>query len=252
MRLHGKSVIVTGGASGMGREIALRFGREGAAVGVVDRQESGAEVAGLLESRGQRSLFVQADVASLGDVEMAVRQCAEALGGVHVLISCAGVNPRGTVLTTSLDLWNQVLAVNLTATYLLARNCIPHMKRAGGGSIVTVASINALVAWQNEAAYEASKGGLVALTRAMAVDHAPDAIRVNCICPGIIDTPMLARTASTQPDAAAFYERAKHMQVAGRLGQPADIANAALFLASDESTFVTGAVLPVDGGYTAV
>ena len=197
-------------------------------------------------------MFVQTDVADPDGARSAVERAVERFDGLDILISCAGINPRGTVVTTGIELWRRVLDVNLSATFLLARHAVPHLAARGSGSIVTVASINALVAWKNEAAYEASKGGLVALTRAMAADHAEQGIRVNCICPGIIDTPMLARTASTHPDPAAFYEKARTMQLAGRLGRPIDVAYAALFLASDESSFVTGAVLPVDGGYTAV
>ena len=248
MRLHAKVALVTGGASGIGKATADLFQREGAHVVVLDIQEP---------AQGRRAdrrsvIHVKGDVASDADAEGAVEECRARFGGLDVLVACAGINPRGTILTTREQQWDQVFAVNLKGVFFIARHAIAAMAHRGGGSIVTVSSINGLVAWENEVAYDASKGGLVMLTRALAVDHAKDNVRVNCICPGIIDTPMLARTAAAQPDEARFRAKAAGMQPLGRLGRPEEVAQAALFLASDEASFITGAILPVDGGYTAV
>lgn len=252
MKLEGRVALVTGGASGMGRACAELFAREGARVAIADVQEAGAVVAAGIGARGGEAVFLRCDVADAGDAEGAVRGCVESFGRLDVLVGCAGINPRGTLLTTSEELWDRVLGVNLKALYLLGRAALPEMIRGGGGSIVAFSSINGLVAWEDEAAYDASKGGLVMLARAMAVDHAKHGVRVNCICPGIIDTPMLARTAAAKGDPEAFYAAARKMQPLGRLGTAEEVARVALFLASDDASFVTGAVLPVDGGYTAV
>jgi NAD(P)-dependent dehydrogenase (short-subunit alcohol dehydrogenase family) len=192
---------------------------------------------------------VKADVGTLQDAERAVKKCVETFGGVDILVNNAVVNPRGTVITTGEEEWNRVISVNLNAAFRFSKYDIPEMIRRGGGSIVNIASVNGLVAFENEAAYDASKGGLVMLTRSMAVDHAKDKVRVNCICPGITDTPMFKGTVSSYANQEAFLEKARKMHPLGRLGKPEDIAYAALFLASEESSFITGAILPVDGGY---
>lgn len=253
MRLKDRIALITGAASGIGRATALTLAREGACIAVVDQDGApGPALASELQDQGYEAEWIAADVSDSGQVEQAVTQCVSRFGGLDILVSNAGINPRGTVLTTSDELLDRILAVNLKALFYLCRYGVPAMRRRGGGSIVTVSSINGLVAWDNEAAYDASKGGVVMLTRALAVDHAPDNIRVNCICPGITDTPMLQRTAASKPDPEAFFEAARKMQPLNRLGQPEDIANAVLFLASDEAAYITAAILPVDGGYTAV
>lgn len=237
----------------MGRAMSVLFAAEGASVAVVDIDENhGREVVNEMREKGGKAILVRADVAIAEEAKLAVGRCVEVFGGLDILVNNAGVNPRGTVVTTSETQWDRVLAVNLKATFLLSKYAIPEMVRRGGGCVVNIASVNGLVAFENEVAYDASKGGLVMLTRSMALDHAKDGVRVNCICPGITDTPMFKRTISTYSDQQAFLEKVKKMQPLGRLGRPDDVANAALFLASDQATFITGAILPVDGGYTIV
>lgn len=251
MRLAGKVAIITGAASGMGRAMSLLFSNEGAKITVVDiAEDRGRAVVDEIKKKGSEAIFVKADVGSIQDAERAVKKCGEMFGGVDILVNNAGTNPRGTVVTTSEEEWNRVISVNLDAAFRFSKYAIPEMIRRGGGSIVNIASVNGLVAFENEAAYDASKGGLVMLTRSMAADHAKDKVRVNCICPGITDTPMFKRTVSSYSDQEAFLEKARKMHPLGRLGKPEDIAHAALFLVSDESSFITGAILPVDGGYT--
>lgn len=253
MRLGGKVALITGGASGMGKAMSVLFAAGGASVAVVDIDENhGREVVNEIREKGGKAILVRADVAIAEEAKLAVGRCVEVFGGLDILVNNAGVNPRGTVVTTSETQWDRVLAVNLKATFLLSKYAIPEMVRRGGGCVVNIASVNGLVAFENEVAYDASKGGLVMLTRSMALDHAKDGVRVNCICPGITDTPMFERTISTYSNQQAFLEKVKKMQPLGRLGRPDDVANAALFLASDQATFITGAILPVDGGYTIV
>jgi meso-butanediol dehydrogenase/(S,S)-butanediol dehydrogenase/diacetyl reductase len=248
MRLEDKTAIVTGGGSGIGRETALLFGREGASVVVVeyDRDAGGSAAAAVAESGG-RSVFVQADVSRPQDVEGVLSAAVDTFGGVDVLVNCAGVLAFGTVIDTDLETWNRIMSVNLTGTYLCCRTVLPVMIRRGGGSIVNLSSsTGAHLAAPNIAAYVASKGGVTALTRAMAIDHAGDGVRVNAIAPGPTDTAMLRDNMSA--DALAVFQQSFPVK---RLGLPAEIALTALFLASDEASFVTGAIFAVDGGQTA-
>jgi 3-oxoacyl-[acyl-carrier protein] reductase len=220
-RLEGKRCLVTGAASGIGAAIVEVFAAEGALVEAMDRDV--------------------VDVADEDAVERAVSDAAERLGGVDVLVNCAGVLAHGTVTSTDLAAWESVFAVNARGTFLMSRAAVPRM--SGGGSVINIASNYALVGGRDAAAYSASKGAVVALTRAMALDHAPDAVRVNCVCPGTVDTPMIGEPRVTES------RLARHP--IGRIGQPRDVALACVYLASDEAAWVTGAVFPIDGGYTA-
>ena len=247
-----KVVLISGAASGIGKSTAIQFLEQGARVLLIDldRQKLENTVQSLKDFEPFFQYFC-ADVSDSKQVEKAVNFCIEKFGRMDVLVSNAAINPRGTVLTTPDSLLDKILSVNLKATFYLCKFCVPHMK-SEGGSIVTISSINGLVAWENEAAYDASKGGLIMLTKAVAVDFAKFGIRANCICPGITDTPMLRRTASSKDDPEKFMEEVNNMQPLPRIAQPEDIANATLFLASDRAAYITGVVLPVDGGYTAV
>jgi meso-butanediol dehydrogenase / (S,S)-butanediol dehydrogenase / diacetyl reductase len=247
-RLAGKVAIVTGGGSGIGRAAAKRFAAEGAAVAVADIvAERAGVVAAEICAQGGHAFGMGVDVTDHAQVQALVNRAVRELGGLDVLMTAAGVLGFGSVVDTEPDAWNRVIGVNLTGTYLCARAAIPRMAERGGGSIVTVSSsTGAHDAAPGTAAYVASKGGVAMLTKAISVDHARQGIRANAIAPGPTDTPMLG-SVMTPEELRAFGEA---MPV-GRLAQPEELAAAALFLASDEASYVTGAVLAVDGGQTA-
>jgi NAD(P)-dependent dehydrogenase (short-subunit alcohol dehydrogenase family) len=247
MRLRDKVAIVTGGASGIGRAAALLFAKQGASVAIGDVQvAAGKDVVACIEAGAGRALFVRTDVSQENDVGALVDETMAAWDGVDVLFSNAGIGLSKNVTDTSVQEWRHVLDVNLQGAFLCARAVIPVMKARGGGSIVINASANGLLAEPDLAAYCASKGGLIALTRSMALDYGKDNIRVNCICAGYIDTPINEEYFAL-PGAR---EQAARLHALGRIGQPQEVAYAALFLASQEASFITGSVLAVDGGLT--
>jgi NAD(P)-dependent dehydrogenase (short-subunit alcohol dehydrogenase family) len=252
-RLEGKRALITGGASGIGRATALLFAREEAAVAVADLDVAGGlDVVRLAEAEGGRAVLVPdqapCDVTVAVDCARAVRSTVEALGGLDLLVHCAGIIRRASVLETTEVEWERLMAVNVKSLFLMCRYAIPVMAGRGGGAIVTLGSGWGLVGGRDAVAYCASKAAVVNMTRAMALDHAAQQIRVNCVCPGDTDTPMLrseARQLGMLVD--AFLAQAADRPL-GRLGRPEDVAEAALYLASDAASFVTGAVLVVDGG----
>jgi 3-oxoacyl-[acyl-carrier protein] reductase len=245
--LGSRAAIVTGGAKGIGREIALKLAEAGAAVLVADRDGAGADaVAGEIEAAGGRAVGRAADVRDPAGCEALVASAREAFGLLDTLVTSAGVARSQPFLQTSLELWQETLAVNLTGTYLCCQAAAPAMAAAGGGRIVTIASVSGQRGGTGRAAYGASKGGVIALTRVMAVELARHAITVNAIAPGPIETPMVAEL-HTAADRAAWLKGVP----AGRYGTPAEVAAAAVFLASEEAGYVTGHVLNVDGGFDA-
>ncbi len=248
MRLKGKVAIVTGGGLGIGRAIAATFAREGARVVVADLNEgAGRETVGTIQASGGKACFVRTDVSKVKDTQHMIDVTLATYGRLDILVNNAGVYTRGDVVSTSLEAWNRLLSVNLTGVFLCCKAAIPALRQGGGGAIINISSS---VGWQYAApgiaAYAASKFGVTGLTKAMACDHLPENIRVNCICPGPTDTPLI-RGSRTSQELQAFMEA----QPIGRLGSPEEIAAAALFLASDEASFVTGVALPVDGGQAA-
>ena len=252
MRLKGRIAIVTGAGSGIGRASAMLFAREGAFVALVDR-----DAAGLQETRdairsatGDGSVH-QGDVGDADFARATVDEVVSRCGHLDVLMTAAGWSCGGTVVTTDPADWDAVFRTHVGGTWLWARAAVPQMQRQGRGSIITVASQLAIAGGRGNSAYIAAKGAVISLTRTMAVDFATDGIRVNAIAPGAIETPMLQRSFArhAEPDMARDAARGRHAMK--RFGKPEDIAEAALYLASDASSFTTGTVLPVDGGWLA-
>ena len=258
MRLAKKVALVTGGGSGIGRATALLFGREGARVVVADKSaESARQTVDQINSAGGRAVCAAGDVTRSEDAEAMVAAAVGSFGGLDVLVNSAGVSPRNAVGPEASDdeIWDAVLAVNLTGSYRVSKSAVPQLLRRGGGSIVNLASIIGVVGYPRAIPsilgafnpYPPSKGGVLQLTRNMALQLAADGIRVNCICPGYVESNLIA----TLIEDPAMHQQLIDRHPIGRLGRPEEIAQAALFLASDESSFVTGAPLMVDGGYTA-
>ncbi|MFZ0292235.1 MAG: glucose 1-dehydrogenase [Candidatus Sulfotelmatobacter sp.] len=248
-QLQGKTAIITGGAGGIGRATALLFAREGAAVSIVDlNQEAGAALASEISAAGGRAIFQIADVTRAADCRRVIEDSGKQFGDVHVLFNNAGIMRRASVIDLAEEDWDQVMAVNVKSVFLMSREVIPLMAKAGGGSIINTASGWGLAGGARAAAYCASKGAVVLLTKAMAIDHGPQNIRVNCICPGDTDTAMLRSEARQLGQAEDKFLSDSAKRPLGRVGTADEIAQAALYLASDASTFVTGTTLVVDGG----
>jgi NAD(P)-dependent dehydrogenase (short-subunit alcohol dehydrogenase family) len=247
--LEGKVAIITGGASGIGRATALLFTGEGAAVVITDVNEAGGQaVAAELADKGGHALFEPGDVTRAADCERIVDLAMRRFRGIHILFNNAGIIRRSSVVELSEADWDRVMAVNVKSIFLMSRQAIPMMEKAGGGSIINTASGWGLAGGPRAAVYCASKGAVVLLTKAMAIDHGPHKIRVNCICPGDTDTAMLRNEARQlgEPDDGFLADAAR--RPLGRVGKPEEIAQAALYLASDAASFVTGTALVVDGG----
>jgi NAD(P)-dependent dehydrogenase (short-subunit alcohol dehydrogenase family) len=254
MRLAGKSAVITGASTGIGRASALRFAREGARLILADLNDAeGEALAREIADEGGDAIFVHTDVASRADDERAIDQCVERYGGIDILFCNAGITlPK--VLHESGDAEiERLLAVNVMAVVYAARYAIPRMlAQPRGGTMLFTASKTGLVAQYDSPVYCASKGAIVMLAKALALDYATKGIRVNALCPGIIETPMLRTFTQSRPDPAASWAEHAAAQPMGRLGTPEECADAALWLVSDEASFITGVALPVDGGFTAM
>jgi NAD(P)-dependent dehydrogenase (short-subunit alcohol dehydrogenase family) len=250
MRLDGKVCVITGAGGGMGREAAVLFSEEGAEVCVADVDLAAAEATVEL-CRDGSAFAVRANVAEEADVEALMAAAAERFGGIDVLYNNAGISPDddASVLETSVEAWDRVQGVNTRGVFLCCKHGIPHLLERGGGSVINVASFVAILgAATSQISYTASKGAVLSMSRELAVQFARQGVRVNALCPGPVETPLLLRIFGDDP--AAYERRRVHLPM-GRLAKPREIVNAALFLASDESSYVNGATFMVDGGLTA-
>ena len=253
MRFETKIAVVTGAATGIGGATAVAFAEEGANVVLTDVNEAALnERTQLIRSNGGNCIAVVADVSNPADARRIAQEAVSAFGGIDYLVASAGIQTYGTVVSTDEDTWDRTLAVNAKGVYLAAKYCIPEMAKRGGGAIVNVASVQGLLSQPNVAAYAASKGAVIAMTRTMALDHAAEGIRANSLCPGSIDTPLLrfaAEQASPEDPDGAINEWGG-LHALGRVGQPEEMAQVALFLCSDAASFMTGAAIVADGGLT--
>jgi len=252
MNFADKKVFISGGATGIGEAAALLFAQQGAIVTIFDRDiENGERCLQKILNGGGRGIFISGNLICPEEVEKGVEKSLQTFGGIDILINNAGVESPYSVHEMPIEEWDRVMAVNLRGMYLMAKAVIPIMKKSGGGAIINTASISGLLGWPISAAYCASKGGVIQLTKQMAVDYAQDNIRVNCIAPGTTLTPLIERIFQQESEPEKAKQQISQMHPLGRFAQPEEIAQAILFLASEDASFITGAVLPVDGGYTA-
>ncbi len=243
MRLKGKVAFITGFGSGLGQAMAIMFAREGAAVAGTSVTESkGRETVAAIESAGGRAFFRAGDVANSEQMKLFIDETVKLYGGLDIAVNSAGVRTNGSITDITEEAWDRTLDANLKGAFVVSRLAIPEMKKRSGGVILNIAARSGMLGQAGRAAYCASKGGLVRLTEAMAMDHARDNIRVNCICPGPVRTPMVD---TSTPEKLARYKTRVPL---GRIGEPDDVAYAAVYLASDEASYVTAAILPVDAG----
>lgn len=245
MRFQDKVIIITGGASGIGEATARRFSAEGARVVIADFSEHGAALAEALGASDGRALFVRTDVVDSTQVQTLMARTVEAFGRIDILFANAGIAADASIDQLDEDAWRRTIDINLTGVFLCDKYAAEHMATQGGGVIVNCGSIHSHVGKSGVTAYAAAKGGVKLLTQTLSIDLAPKGIRVNAVCPGYIDTPLLAKAPPEMKAALAG------LHPMGRLGRPEEVASAVLFLASDEASFITGASLLVDGGYTA-
>jgi NAD(P)-dependent dehydrogenase (short-subunit alcohol dehydrogenase family) len=253
MRLQNKVAIVTGAASGIGEASAFLFAKEGAKVILADIDEQRGEAAKIeIEKRGGKAFFVKTDVSKSKDVENLIHIATEKYGRLDVLFNNAGTGFVGTVVEASEELWDKIIDINLKGVFLGMKYAIPHMIKQGGGSIINTSSVGGLVGDRGYASYDASKGGVILLTKATALDFGPYNIRVNSICPGTTDTPFFRSIKATGNPEEYLRINIEKNAALKRLIKPEEVANVALFLASDESSAVTGTAIPVDAGYTAI
>jgi NAD(P)-dependent dehydrogenase (short-subunit alcohol dehydrogenase family) len=252
LRLAGKVAFITGGGTGIGRACALAFAREGAEVATAGRRKEPLEkVAREIAAAGGKSLALSCDVTQRSLVESALAQAEKHFGRLDTIVNNAGAVVVATVEHTSDADWDRVIAANLTGTFFVSRAALAPLRRAGGGSIVNIGSVLGLVARKDRAAYCAAKAGVSGLTRAMALDHAHEKIRVNCICPTLVETELGMLSIQQTANAVAEIQKRIAEIPIGRLGKPEDVATMAVYLASEEASWVTGASFPLDGGLTA-
>jgi NAD(P)-dependent dehydrogenase (short-subunit alcohol dehydrogenase family) len=244
--------LITGGGTGIGRACALQFSREGARVAVAGRRREPLDaVVAEIQAAGGQALSASCDVAKSEQVERTIREVVAQFGALHVLVNNAGILHVGSIEETSEAEWDRLMDVDLKGVFLVSRAALPELRKSGGGAIVNIGSVLGLVGMKKRAAYAAAKGGVTMLTKAMALDHAQEGIRVNCICPAIVETD-LVQTILSQAPGREVAVRLRTAQIPlGRMGKPEDVAAMAVFLASEESSWLTGAAIALDGGLTA-
>jgi len=249
LELKGKVAIVTGGAMGIGEATARELAAQGATVALFDvNPEAASRTAADISKTGAACDFFPCDVSQSADCEAAVEAVASKYAAIDILISNAGIQDYGDVVSTTEAAWDRLMGINLKGCFLISKFAVPHMLKRGNAAIVVVGSVQSMTAIANSAAYVAAKHGLLGLTRAMALDYAQKGIRVNCVCPGAIDTPMLRWAVSLDPNPGKVLQACDRIHAMGRMGQPQEVARAIVFLASPASSFITGATLLVDGG----
>lgn len=250
MKLENKVALVTGGASGIGRATAIRLAQEGAKVAVADRNaQMGPETVQVVTDAGGQAFFIQCDVAKVADAERIVSETVSRYGRLDILVNNAAVMIEKTTVDTTEEEWDFIVGVNLKGTFFCAKYAIIQFRKQGtGGNIVNMASVNSFFAEGGIAAYCMTKGGIAQFTRALAMDHSKEGIRVNAICPGWIETPLNANFFAIGPH---IREQASKLQAIGRIGQPEEIAATVAFLVSDDASFMTGSMMTVDGGFSA-
>ncbi len=256
-RLAGRRALVTGGASGIGRASALRLAAEGASVAVVDVRAGAADpVAAEVTAAGGHAIALTCDVRDEASVETATRAAADAFDGLDTVVACAGITATGATHAVALADWQLVISVNLTGVFLVVKHALAHLLDAGGGAIVTVGSTASLVAAGRTASYDASKGGVLQFTRAVAVEYVDQGIRANCVCPGVVSTDLATHSraldAPLETGDGVPGPSGRLRVPMSRAADPSEIAAVVAFLCSDEASFLTGAAIPVDGGYTAI
>jgi meso-butanediol dehydrogenase / (S,S)-butanediol dehydrogenase / diacetyl reductase len=243
MKLEGKVAFVTGFGSGLGQAIAVLFAKEGTALaGTSTTEAKGRDTVAMIEKAGREALFRQGDVSNSEQMNALIDDTVKQFGGLDIVVNSAGVRTNGSITEITEEQWDRTIDVNLKGVFVVSRLAIPEMIKRGGGVILNIGARSGMAGQAGRAAYCASKGGMITLTEAMAMDYAREKIRVNCICPGPTRTPMVD---TSTPEKLARYKTRVPM---GRIGEPDDIAYAALYLASDEASMVTAAILPVDGG----
>jgi NAD(P)-dependent dehydrogenase (short-subunit alcohol dehydrogenase family) len=255
-RLQGKRALVTGASSGIGQGIALAFGREGATVATCGRDETRTdETRAAVEAHGGSAHAVRGDVSNAADVMRMVDEAAGAMGGIDVLVNCAGIGELDgwvPVHEHSQEAWERTLAVNLTGPFLMSKAVLPHMLDAGGGALLHISSVCSITVWAGDSAYSVSKAGLNMLSDHIAVEYGDKGIRSNTLLPGEILTPLHEHAASSSPDAREWERQVLEKHPIGRFGEVSEVAEAAVFLCSDEAGFLTGANVPIDGAYSRV